>query len=69
MRQHLLFFACALGLAACSSEYVISTRDGGMIVTDSRPKLDEDTGMYRYHDQEGREGMVKEDEVVHILER
>jgi len=69
VRRRLILIACVLGLVACSSEYVISTRDGGMIVTDSKPKLDDDIGMYRYHDQEGREGMIKKEQVVQILER
>ena len=29
-----------------------------MITTDSKPKLDESTGMYRYYDDEGREVMI-----------
>ncbi len=31
---------CALALVACSSQYIMSTKDGKMI-TDSKPKLDE----------------------------
>lgn len=29
-----------------------------MITTDSKPKLDESTDMYRYYDDEGREVMI-----------
>jgi hypothetical protein len=32
----------------------MSTKDGKMIATDSKPRLDETTGMYRYYDEEGR---------------
>lgn len=59
----------AVGLVACSSEYIISTRDGSLITTDGKPRLDEDTGMYRYEDMEGRKGMVKEENVAQILQR
>ena len=60
---------CLVGLTACSSQYVISTKDGRMLVTDSKPKLDETTGMYIFDDEEGRETMVKKDDVVQIMER
>nr|WP_270693274.1 MULTISPECIES: YgdI/YgdR family lipoprotein [unclassified Aeromonas] len=32
------------------------------------PKLDESTGMYRYYDDEGREVMIKKDDVTQIME-
>ena len=54
MKRLTMILVCALGLVACSSQYIImSTRDGKMITTDSKPRLDEDTGMYRYYDEEG----------------
>lgn len=46
----------------------MSTKDGKMITTDSKPKLDESTGMYRYYDAEGREVMIKQDDVTQIME-
>ena len=69
MKLRLVVSVLIVGLVACSSEYIVSTKDGRMITTDGRPKLDEKTGMYRYEDDEGREGMVKKDDVVEILER
>lgn len=69
MKQLMMILVCALGLAACSSQYIMSTKDGKMITTDSKPKLDESTGMYRYYDAEGREVMIKKDDVTQILER
>lgn len=47
----------------------MSTKDGRMIATDSKPKLDEDTNMYRYYDAEGREMLIKKDDVTQIMER
>ena len=58
MKRLMMVLVCMLGLVACSSQYIMSTRDGKMITTDSKPKLDEDTGMYRYYDEEGREVWV-----------
>ncbi len=73
MKRFLMMVAvsafCLVGLAACSSQYVISTKDGRMLTTDSKPRLDDTTGMYIYDDEEGRETMVKKDDVVQILER
>lgn len=64
-----MMLVCLLGLAGCSSQYIMSTKDGKMITTDSKPKLDESTGMYRYYDHEGREVMIKKDDVTQIMER
>lgn len=47
----------------------MSTKDGKMIATDSKPKLDKTTGMYRYYDEDGREIMIKQDDVTQIIER
>ncbi|ATP10935.1 MULTISPECIES: YgdI/YgdR family lipoprotein [Aeromonas] len=69
MKQLMMILVCALGLVACSSQYIMSTKDGKMITTDSKPKLDESTGMYRYYDAEGREVMIKQDDVTQIMER
>ncbi|WP_421262110.1 YgdI/YgdR family lipoprotein [Aeromonas jandaei] len=69
MKQLMMILICTLGLVACSSQYIMSTKDGKMITTDSKPKLDESTGMYRYYDTEGREVMIKKDDVTQIMER
>ncbi|WP_429010560.1 YgdI/YgdR family lipoprotein [Aeromonas allosaccharophila] len=69
MKKLMMILVCALGLVACSSQYIMSTKDGKMITTESKPKLDESTGMYRYYDDEGREVMIKKDDVTQIMER
>lgn len=69
MKRLMMILLCVLGLVACSSQYIMSTKDGRMIATDSKPKLDESTGMYRYYDAEGREVMIKKDDVTQIMER
>ncbi|HDZ8926635.1 TPA: YgdI/YgdR family lipoprotein [Aeromonas dhakensis] len=69
MKQLMMILVCSLALAGCSSQYIMSTKDGKMITTDSKPKLDESTGIYRYYDTEGREVMIKKDDVTQIMER
>lgn len=69
MKKLMMILVCALGLVACSSQYIMSTKDGRMIATDSKPRLDESTGMYRYYDEEGREMLIKKDDITQIMER
>jgi len=40
-----------------------------MITSDSKPKLDKTTGMYLYYDEDGREVMIKQEDVTQIIER
>ena len=69
MKRLMVILVCMLGLVACSSQYILSTKDGRMFTTHSRPKLDDSTGMYRYYDEEGREVLIKRDDVTQIIER
>ena len=57
-------------LTACgSTQYVMSTKTGQMIVTDGRPELNSKTGMYEYRDSEGKRVPINKDDVVQIMER
>lgn len=56
-------------LAGCASEYVISTTSGVMIPTKGKPKLDEDTGIYTYKDDEGRTTTINKSDVAQVMER
>ncbi len=56
-------------LAGCASEYVISTTSGVMIPAKGKPKLNEDTGVYTYKDQEGRETTINKTDVKQVMER
>ena len=69
MKQLLVALLCAAALAGCSSEYLISTNDGQMITTDSKPKLDPDSGMYIFKDAEGREQAIPSASVKQVMER
>lgn len=69
MKKILVLVVCAFVLSACSSDYIVSTKGGQMIKTQGKPKLDKDTGMYRYTDIDGNDVLIKQDEVVQIMER
>ncbi len=57
-------------LTACgSTQYIMSTKEGRMIVTDGKPRLDERAGMYTYYDSEGKQASIRKDEVTQIMER
>jgi uncharacterized protein YcfL len=57
------------GLAGCSSDYVIATKEGNMILTQGKPRIDKDTGLIRYTDEQGNERQINSDQVTQVLER
>lgn len=65
--------AAVLGMAVlasgCSSNYVMATKDGKMIMTDGKPQIDKDTGLVKYTDDSGHELQINGDEVSSIVER
>ncbi|WP_099350200.1 YgdI/YgdR family lipoprotein [Erwinia amylovora] len=68
-----IFAAAALGLvvmiSGCSSDYVMATKDGKMIMTDGKPQIDKETGLVKYTDQYGHELQINGDEVSSMVER
>lgn len=57
-------------LTACSTtEYIMSTTEGRLIVSSGRPDLDEKTGTYTYKDANGKEATIPKDAIVQIMER
>jgi len=56
-------------LAACSSDYLLGTKTGGIIETTNKPYLDQRTGMYNYRTKDGKDASIRKEEVVEILER
>ncbi len=56
-------------LAACSTPYVISTKDGTLITTSNKPQLDEETGMYSFEDEQGRKQQIRKEDVKQMIER
>lgn len=73
MNMNQIFAAAALGLvvmiSGCSSDYVMATKDGKMIMTDGKPQIDKETGLVKYTDQSGHELQINGDEVSSMVER
>lgn len=63
-----LIFA-AVTLSGCSSDYVMATKDGQMIMTEGKPTIDKETGLVKYTDQAGHEVQINGDDVSTIIER
>ncbi|PKH25028.1 YgdI/YgdR family lipoprotein [Enterobacterales bacterium CwR94] len=64
-----LALSLALLLSGCSSNYVMSTKDGKMIMTQGKPEIDKDTGLVKYTDDQGHELQINGDDVSQIIER
>lgn len=56
-------------LGGCSSDYVMATKEGKMIMTEGKPEIDSDTGLVKYTDRSGHELQINGDEVSSIVER
>ncbi|MDH4607966.1 YgdI/YgdR family lipoprotein [Pseudomonas sp. BN102] len=69
MKTWFLILLCTLGLAGCSSEYLIATTDGQLITSDEKPRLDKNTGMIEFEDHEGRAQQIPQSQVKQIIER
>ncbi|WP_310608708.1 YgdI/YgdR family lipoprotein [Buttiauxella brennerae] len=65
----LLLSGVALSVTACSSDYVMSTKTGDMIVTQGKPEVDKDTGLTRYTDQQGNERQINNDQIVQMIKK
>ncbi len=59
----------AFVLAGCSSNYVMATKDGNMILTNGKPELDKSTGLLSYEDQQGNHRQINNNQVTEIMER
>ena len=59
----------AAGLAGCSSDYVMATKDGSMILTQGKPEIDQDTGLISYNDEKGNHRQINGDQVSQVIER
>ncbi|WP_090132985.1 YgdI/YgdR family lipoprotein [Kosakonia oryziphila] len=65
-----IFTAAALFTAAgCTSNQAVRTTDGRTIVTDGKPKVDDDTGMVSYKNAEtGKTEQINRDQVKNMSE-
>ena len=59
----------AFAVSGCSSDYVMATKDGRMILTDGKPTVDDDTGLISYEDQQGNKMQINRDDVSQIIKR
>lgn len=63
----------AIGLvfavSGCSSNYVMATKDGRMILTEGKPKVDDDTGLVSYRDPMGNEIQIDRNDISQIIKR
>lgn len=68
-----IFSAAMLGLAmmisGCSSDYVMATKEGKMIMATGKPQIDKETGLVKYTDESGHERQINGDEVSSMVER
>lgn len=57
-----------LALTACApSNYVMHTDDGRTIVTQGKPKTDEETGMIKYKDASGVQQQINRADVKEMM--
>ncbi len=57
-------------LTACSStQYIMSTKEGRLIVSDGKPELNDKGDTYTYKDSEGRKTTILKADVVQVMER
>ncbi len=56
-------------LAGCSSDYVMATKEGQMLLTQAKPVLDKDTGLLSYIDEQGNQKQINSDQISQIVQR
>lgn len=56
-------------LAGCSSNYVLQTKSGEMIITKGKPQTDKSTGLVTYNDAGGNEHQINRDQIREIVEK
>ncbi|MBT9432957.1 YgdI/YgdR family lipoprotein [Candidatus Sodalis endolongispinus] len=55
-------------IAGCSSNYAMHTNDGRTIVSDGKPKVDDQTGMISYEDANGTKQQIARTDVKEMVE-
>jgi hypothetical protein len=66
--RRFLLLTIALLIASCASSatWRISTRDGRQFLCEGEPQFQTKTGYYRYRNFQGRDALIRADEVVQI---
>jgi Bacterial protein of unknown function (DUF903). len=65
----LLMAFTAITLTGCSSNYVLQTKNGEMIITKGKPETDSSTGLVTYKDAGGNEHQINRDQIKEIVEK
>lgn len=65
----LVVFSAAAVLTGCSSNYVMQTKSGEMIVTKGKPEMDKSTGLVSYKDAGGFKHEINRDQITNIIEK
>lgn len=58
-----------LVLSGCSNKYVIATKQGQMLLTQNKPRLDSDTGLLSFIDEQGQPRQINNEVVSQIVQR
>jgi len=71
MKKYLFFavFSAAAVLTGCSSDYVMQTKSGEMIVTNGKPETDKSTGLVTYKDAGGFKHEINRDQITNMIEK
>jgi uncharacterized protein YcfL len=57
-------------LAACSTtQYIVGTKTGQLLISYGEPKLDKNSNTYRIWDADGKERIISAADVSQIMER
>lgn len=65
----LVVFSATAVLTGCSSDYVMQTKSGELIVTKGKPETDKATGLVSYKDAGGFKHEINRDQITNIVEK
>jgi hypothetical protein len=65
-RYFLLTLTLLIASCGSSATWRISTRDGRQFLCEGEPQFQTKTGYYRYRNFQGRDALIRADEVVQI---
>lgn len=64
-----LFAISFVALSGCATDHIIATNDDRMIDSQTKPEINDETGMIEYKDAEGRKNQIPIEDVSEIKER
>ncbi|WP_158780650.1 YgdI/YgdR family lipoprotein [Pantoea sp. BAV 3049] len=69
IQSALLAVMTIFALTGCSSNYVMQTQNGEMIITKGKPETDKSTGLVTYRDAAGNLHEINRDQIKQIVEK